>query len=65
MPSSVAGMRCQSLQGAAALSPLLGERQVRASSAETGEGSSGHPTSGYAKVSPRGEADAAVPGGIR
>ena len=55
MPSSVAGMRCQSLQGAAALSPLLGERQVRASSAETGEGSSGHPTSGYAKVSIEGD----------
>ena len=58
-PSSAAGVRWQSLQGAAALSPLLGERQnlpqpapdairgtqsgVRTSSAELGKGSSGRP----------------------
>ena len=39
------------LEGVATLHPLLGERQVRPSSAETGEGSSAHPASGYAKVS--------------
>ena len=38
-----------------ALHPLQGERQVRPSPAETGEGSSGQPTSGYAKVSPEHE----------
>ena len=56
-----ASVRCQSPQGDAALSPRLGERQslsrarrrIRPSSAETGEGSSRHPASGYAKPSPR------------
>ena len=35
------GVRCQSIRRDAGLSPLLGERQVPASSPETGEGSSG------------------------
>ncbi len=51
--------RSQSIQGDAALHPLLGERQslprtrsgLRPSPAEAGEGSSGQPTSGYARVS--------------
>ena len=41
----------QSTQGAAALHPLRGERQIPPSAAEIGEGSSGHPASGYPKVS--------------
>ena len=45
------GVRCQSIQGDAGLSPLLGERQIPPSPAEIGEGSSGQPASGYAKVS--------------
>ena len=42
-PSSPEGARCQSLRGDAVLSPLLGERQIRPSSAEIGEGSSAQP----------------------
>ena len=45
------GARCQSLRGAAAPSPLQGERQIRGSSAEIGEGTSGQPTQGYARLS--------------
>ena len=37
-----ASARCQSDQGAAVLSPLLGERQIPAYPPEIGEGSSGH-----------------------
>ncbi len=59
------GVRCQSPQRDAPLHPLQGERRILASSPEEGEGSSGQPPSGYAKLSPRGEADAAVPGGNR
>ena len=43
------------LSGTPALHPLQGERQVRPSPAETGEGSSGQPTSGYARISPEHE----------
>ena len=46
-----------------ALHPLRGERQVRASPPETGEGSSGQPASGYAKLSPGGAGwDERLPG---
>ena len=44
-------VRTQSKTGRAVLHPLQGERLVRPSSAETGEGSSGQPASGYARVS--------------
>ena len=43
---------CQSLQGAAPLHPLLGERQTPPSPAAIGEGSSAHPSPSYAKLSP-------------
>ena len=43
------------LRGTPALHPLQGERQVRPSPAEPGEGSSRQPTSGYAKISPEHE----------
>ena len=44
-------VRSQFNQGEADLYPLLGERQIPPSPAEIGEGSSGHPASGYARVS--------------
>ena len=50
-PGESHGARFQSIQGDAVLHPLQGERQIRASSAESGEGSSGQPTSGYAEAS--------------
>ena len=53
-PGEGNGVRCQSIQGDAGLYPLQGERQIRASSAEIGEGSSAQPTPGYAKVSSKG-----------
>ncbi len=50
-----AGVRCRFPRAGAVLSPLQGERQVRASSAETGEGSSGQPSPGCARVSLLGD----------
>ncbi len=50
-PSSPEGARCQSLRAATVLSPLPRERRILATSPEEGEGSSGRPPQGFAKVS--------------
>ena len=50
------------IRGDADLHPLLGERQTPVYPPAIGEGASGQPSRGYAKLSPRGAASAAGPG---